>query len=509
LDVSSPDQVERAAALLNRLMQDADFRARFRSDPAAGCSAHGLPELAEELSTDAGMRTLDDRESRSSLAGVVMAAAFEAASIYELADNFGSITGDVGGAIDRALTLSHLESLKGALAGEPDAPAAAAQPVMAPPADDVPEGVAPGMAAPDLDVQGGGGAADAADDMGGGGPANVDELLHDRNLELDPEAAGDLKSGVVDPRLVSMLDRLTQDHEIGVSVIKTGHDQFVAGSTSVSNHFTGRAVDISTVDGAPVNSGNAAAREVAGMIAELPASIRPSEVGTPFSISAPGFFTDGAHQDHLHVGYDDPAPKGLKLPGADAGGGEGVDQAPAGGDHESVAVKVAEVEQRKGSVELPAVGDQDAQADIALSHGFDLQAAAADYPGDNAGQEEIAQWMARHTRAAGLPRELPVMAGLVESGLRNVDYGDADSLGFFQMRVSIWNKGEYAGYPNRPELQLKWFIDQAKAVAAQRDPASLRDPSSWGNWVADIERPAEQYRYKYALELGKARSLIR
>ena len=60
------------------------------------------------------------------------------------------------------------------------------------------------------------------------------------------------------------------------------------------------------------------------------------------------------------------------------------------------------------------------------------------------------------------------MAALVESGLRNLDYGDADSVGFFQMRVSIWNQGELAGYPDRPELQLKWFLDHAEAVKAQR-----------------------------------------
>ena len=50
--------------------------------------------------------------------------------------------------------------------------------------------------------------------------------------------------------------------------------------------------------------------------------------------------------------------------------------------------------------------------------------------------------MARQARPtkAGLPPELPVMAALVESGVRNLNYGDADSVGFFQMRPSIWNR---------------------------------------------------------------------
>ena len=60
------------------------------------------------------------------------------------------------------------------------------------------------------------------------------------------------------------------------------------------------------------------------------------------------------------------------------------------------------------------------------------------------------------------------MAALVESGLRNLPDGDADSVGFFQMRVSIWNQGAYAGYADRPELQLDWFLDHAEAVKKQR-----------------------------------------
>ena len=69
-----------------------------------------------------------------------------------------------------------------------------------------------------------------------------------------------------------------------------------------------------------------------------------------------------------------------------------------------------------------------------------------DYPGDQASREEIAAWMAARAAAAGLPPELPVMASLVESGLQNVGGGDADSAGFFQMRVATWAQGPYAGF---------------------------------------------------------------
>ena len=105
------------------------------------------------------------------------------------------------------------------------------------------------------------------------------------------------------------------------------------------------------------------------------------------------------------------------------------------------------------------------------------------------------------------------MASLVESGVRNLDYGDADSVGFFQMRTSIWDQGEYAGYGKNPGLQAKWFIDHALAVKKQAiargDAGFGKDPNAWGEWIADIERPAEQYRGRYQLRLEEARRLLR
>ncbi|MEP6642053.1 MAG: NlpC/P60 family protein, partial [Gaiellales bacterium] len=153
---------------------------------------------------------------------------------------------------------------------------------------------------------------------------------------------------------------------------------------------------------------------------------------------------------------------------------------------------------------MPAVG---AAPDHALAALGDVA-----YPGDGASREQIADWMGAAAAKAGLPRELPVMAALVESGLKNDQYGDRDSVGFFQMRTSIWDEGPYKGFAQNPDLQVRWFIDQAVAVRRQRiaegDMNFGQDPNSWGDWVADIERPAEQYRGRYALQLGTAKGLL-
>ena len=133
------------------------------------------------------------------------------------------------------------------------------------------------------------------------------------------------------------------------------------------------------------------------------------------------------------------------------------------------------------------------------------------YPGDNASQEAIARWMGTTAEEAGLPAELPVMAALTESGLKNLNFGDVDSIGFFQMRLGIWNQGEYAGFAERPDLQLKWFIDQAKHVheamrRRNRDP--LGRPETYGEWAADVTRPPEQYRGRFQPKLPEAQRLL-
>jgi NlpC/P60 family len=95
--------------------------------------------------------------------------------------------------------------------------------------------------------------------------------------------------------------------------------------------------------------------------------------------------------------------------------------------------------------------------------------------------------------------------------MHNLSGGDADSVGFFQMRASIWNSGAYVGYASRPHLQLDWFLDHAEEVRRQRIAAGLpiKDPKHYGDWIADIERPAAQYRGRYQLRLDDARELLR
>jgi cell wall-associated NlpC family hydrolase len=841
-----------AARLIERLLADAAFRADFRRDPPAACRAAGLDELAEDMAFGAGsaMQTLEIRESRSSLAGVMMAAAVEgigalafAQHVVPAAVRSPGLVGEVLSRVNLPKVDAPAGSLRGALAGTPPAPAGAAAEQAADTAPPAPPAAPVAPVAPPEPASGGGaagGAADAAsapssaapsatapaadapaapsgapadprpavapaaataedihyeevspDELARAGapaaphiaavdalpsPAAADAqpagapidpaqfgaegsggtpdpaalaLLENKNVVLDHDGVADIKAGRIDPRVVAVLTKLSQEHKITVSCMCRDHPELTTGG-AVSNHHLGRGMDIAAIDGVPVNADNAVAHEVATELSSLDPDIRPDEIGSPWAIAGPGYFTDADHHDHLHVAFkeaikaswtppgaqpaasgaapvaaavppagtatpagpdtlaiavpadaravradtvtfDAPAPastpdtaastapsaagagaaadavagaaadpaagakalaalaeamkykgtpyhwggstpktgfdcsglvqwayakQGIAIPRVTdqqilAGNGHPVgrdDLRPGdlvffrdpsgyvhhvgismGGDkflhapHTGDVVKESSLKEpyyaqqftggrrfdntpvsspaavpppaavdaaqtalardaaaaqdpstlvfkalskqeasyRRSTVMfLPAVRPEDARAPagaaqpVALAAQLDPAAAAGSlhYPGDGATKQQFAAWLAANAQKAGLPPELPVMAALVESGVANLGGGDADSVGFFQMRVGVWNQGEYAGYPDNPDLQAKWFIDHALAVKKQRiaagDAGFGTDPSTWGNWIADIERPAEQFRGRYQLRLAEARKLL-
>ena len=610
---------QEAQVLLERLAEHPELRARFELDPAATAHALGLHRLAAELAADGGrpLQALDLRESRSSLGGAFLAAAAEVVGLVDLA-------GHAFGAADAQAATGHsTDHLWN---------------------------------------------ADQFGRAGTGGPPTpeVETLLHDHNVGFDASGIADLKAGRIDPRVVDLLTDLSKHHRLTISSMCSDHPEHTVNG-SISNHYYGRAFDIATVDGQRVDAGNAAARVLALDLAKLPAGIRPSEIGSPWALPGAAYFTDADHQNHLHVGFDDPIAPDWKPPPGDAAAapveqaaadnadhvsvsddssGDGATQTDSSSDDSSagdsagtssngdVAVTVRASGAKAVNVSVSVSTDdsssddthdgdsgddglssnytgdgdsgndgdsssddggggddssdgdsggdgdggddggsdsdsdapgegsngEDANDDAAASApsdnsdnsdtsdnadgpdtsgagdtgdgsdngdhgehagstgddavadpGTDGSAGLAEsYPGDDASPAQVAAWMGAAAKARGLPEELPVMASLVESGLRNLNYGDADSVGFFQMRTSIWDHGAYAGYPDRPEMQLRWFLDHAEAVRAQRVARgeSVDDPHQFGQWIADVERPAAQYRGRYQLRLDEARELL-
>jgi hypothetical protein len=133
------------------------------------------------------------------------------------------------------------------------------------------------------------------------------------------------------------------------------------------------------------------------------------------------------------------------------------------------------------------------------------------YPGKGAERKTIALWMARAAALRDVPEELPVMAALAESGLRNLNRRGNPFAGFFSMHRSL-NKGPYRGFAKNPDLQLRWFLDTA-VIVRQREIAEgaeeyAGDPTAYGLWIADIERPAPENRDGYQPYLDDAGKLL-
>ena len=94
----------------------------------------------------------------------------------------------------------------------------------------------------------------------------------------------------------AVLTKLSQEHKITVSCMCSDHSKFTAGG-SISNHAFGRGLDIA-VDRRRDRQPRPApwpARSPQSSPTSTP-RIRPDEIGSPFAINGPGYFTDADHK---------------------------------------------------------------------------------------------------------------------------------------------------------------------------------------------------------------------
>ena len=130
-------------------------------------------------------------------------------------------------------------------------------------------------------------------------------VLRDERIELPDSARRDVVRGAIDPRILHVLLRISRDHELGVTVLATGHPARVFGTAYVSNHTAGRAVDVWSVDGKAVASEVGSDGAAHALVEWLYAAGVP-ELGSPWDLDGPGgrSFTDAVHLDHIHIGFD-------------------------------------------------------------------------------------------------------------------------------------------------------------------------------------------------------------
>ncbi|WP_052665348.1 transglycosylase SLT domain-containing protein [Nitriliruptor alkaliphilus] len=144
----------------------------------------------------------------------------------------------------------------------------------------------------------------------GAAPEAVLALADEGRIVLTERERRDLVHPRMDPRVIAIMLAIAERHAYAVSVIRTGHSRCVGGgsvcaSSRVSNHWEYRAVDIYSLDGKRIDRGHGDARHVVGWLHDLNGELRPGEVGSPFPdwTATTGWFTDAAHQGHIHIGY--------------------------------------------------------------------------------------------------------------------------------------------------------------------------------------------------------------
>ena len=145
----------------------------------------------------------------------------------------------------------------------------------------------------------------------------VRKLLKTPTFGATPQATGDLERGVVDKRLISALQVLSEEHRICVQTFKVGHS-FLPGvpdGPRIPEGY-GKAADIRWVDGKLVegNAANQDILQVGKTLAGIPPERRPDQIIGPPSWSKDlGYGREKGwvlapdqlklHKDHIHIGY--------------------------------------------------------------------------------------------------------------------------------------------------------------------------------------------------------------
>lgn len=141
-------------------------------------------------------------------------------------------------------------------------------------------------------------------------------------------------------------------------------------------------------------------------------------------------------------------------------------------------------------------GQPDLSENAALLRGdraFDLPAVDGQAPQLDREQATNVQVIMQVAAKMGLGDEYvlaAISAAIVESGLRNLGHGDRDSIGMYQQRNHYGTKAQRMD----PYWSTQKFFEEALRY----------DGKTIGEWVANTQRPAKQYRGRYDEVMGQA-----
>jgi murein DD-endopeptidase MepM/ murein hydrolase activator NlpD len=130
--------------------------------------------------------------------------------------------------------------------------------------------------------------------------------LEDEGLSIYTCGREDIAAGVIDRRILAMLEYLrSKGYELAITSLSCGHG-FLTASGNVSEHTTGTAVDIAAINGVPVTGHQGPATVTDALIRDvlaLQGTMHPHQVISLEDLPGETSFAMADHYDHVHVGY--------------------------------------------------------------------------------------------------------------------------------------------------------------------------------------------------------------
>jgi hypothetical protein len=134
------------------------------------------------------------------------------------------------------------------------------------------------------------------------------KVLNDQRIQIYGCGRGDIRSGVIDRRVLATLLYLASGGlKPTVSSLQCGHG-YLTASGNVSHHSTGTAVDIAAINGVVINpstQGKGSVTEHAiQRLLKLQGTMKPSQIISLMTFEgADNTIAMGDHDDHIHVGW--------------------------------------------------------------------------------------------------------------------------------------------------------------------------------------------------------------
>jgi hypothetical protein len=128
------------------------------------------------------------------------------------------------------------------------------------------------------------------------------QVLAAQRIELPPAAYADIASGQVHDSVLNAMLALAGTYRIGISVVRTGHPLNVFGTSRPSDHPVGRAFDTWRIEDHPVVAASTP-RALVTAYMRAAATLGSYNVGGPYLLNGPEYFSDDTHHDHVHAGF--------------------------------------------------------------------------------------------------------------------------------------------------------------------------------------------------------------